>query len=212
MEVVAYRVTPFVTEAGPAVLRDPDDRPLALPIAEYDFCTLAAAGSGVVGRATYQVLGTGRRREADCRTYFRRLARKQPVAAGDLGRARFVRHDWPYGLGADDYRLVPWRSVAIAQVGARLGTVLFAPELRGKRLPDGSVHDGHLLVVDLREEAAGGRIALFAGRTDEAGPEFVPEGGVPRSITVTVVDEPVIAARLRAMHRLGPPTADRASP
>jgi hypothetical protein len=202
LHLADYRIEPLRPEPGPARLLDAEDRPLGPVIGEYDFCGLAAAGAGVIDRATYRVIGTGRRGEADCRTWFRRLARKQPVAAGNLSRSRFVRIDWPWGLGAGDYRLVPWRTVAADPLHDRLGTVLLVAELRGLPLPDGTRHDGYVFVGDRREGATGDRVGLFVGRTDEPGAGFAPDPAAPRTVTVTTVDDPVIVERLATLHRM----------
>ena len=48
----------------------------------------------------------------------------------------------PYGRGAGQRALVPFKSVAVDPRFIPIGETLYIPEFDGMRLPDGSVHDG----------------------------------------------------------------------
>ena len=50
--------------------------------------------------------------------------------------------DFPFGRGAGQRPLIPFKSVAVDPRLVPLGEPLYIPEFDGMRLPDGSVHDG----------------------------------------------------------------------
>ncbi|MEO7405180.1 MAG: hypothetical protein ABIU95_16080, partial [Burkholderiales bacterium] len=150
----ADATNPLLDEAG---------RPLGPSLDDGQFCDLARAGGGVIGPATYRVVGTARTAQIFCGRYYSRLHRKQPVSAGALGRARFARIDWPHGIGARDFRLVPGRSVAAGELGWRVGTVFFVRALVGTALERDDVHDGYLVVTEAREDLGRDDLALFLG-------------------------------------------------
>jgi 3D (Asp-Asp-Asp) domain-containing protein len=57
-------------------------------------------------------------------------------------------HTHPYGRGAYDRPLVPFRSVAVDRRLIPIGETIYVPEFDGMRLPDGSYHDGCLRADD----------------------------------------------------------------
>lgn len=60
---------------------------------------------------------------------------------------------YPYGRGAFNRPLVPFRSVAVDRRLVAIGETLYLPELDGVQLPDGSFHDGCV-----RADDVGGKI------------------------------------------------------
>jgi 3D (Asp-Asp-Asp) domain-containing protein len=50
--------------------------------------------------------------------------------------------DFPFGRGAGQRPLIPFKSVAVDPRVVRLGEPLYIPEFDGLALPDGSIHDG----------------------------------------------------------------------
>jgi hypothetical protein len=192
-----YTVEAIVPEPGHGVpLLDPEGMPLGPVLPQPQFCALAARGSGVIGPATYQVIDMGPVPQAYCGMYFPRLQRRQPLAAVNLSRSRFVKLDWPFGLGAYDYRLVPAHTAAAVRFD--LGTVLFAPALRGLRLADGSIHDGYLLIGDAAEDRAREDLALYAGLAGAGAPAAAP---LPPQLEVYEVRDEQFAAPARARYR-----------
>jgi hypothetical protein len=190
LAVRPYSVEPIVPEEGYGVpLLDVRGAPIGPVLTPPQFCALAARASGVIGQSTYQVVDIGPVPQTFCGLYFPRLQRRQPLAAVNLSRSRFVRIAWPFGLGAYDYRLVPGHTAAAARFD--IGTVLYAPSLRGIRLSDGSTHDGYLLVGDGADDGGRDDLAIFAGL---AGAEALPAGRLPPSLEAYVVRD----ARLRA--------------
>jgi hypothetical protein len=197
LNVRVYSLEPIVPDPGYGVpLLDVDGAPLGPVLPQPQFCALAARGSGVIGRATYQVVDMGPVPQAFCGLYFPRLQRRQPVAAVNLSRSRFIRLDWPFGLGALDYRLVPGHTAAAARFD--IGTVLFAPALRGLPLGDGSVHDGYLVVGDAVENRSRDDVALYAGLARE---EALPASSLSSRLEIYAVKDERSAAAVRARYQ-----------
>jgi 3D (Asp-Asp-Asp) domain-containing protein len=57
--------------------------------------------------------------------------------------------EFPYGRGAGQRPLIPFKSVAVDPRAIRLGETLYLPELDGIPLPDGSIHDGCVRADDV---------------------------------------------------------------
>jgi 3D (Asp-Asp-Asp) domain-containing protein len=56
---------------------------------------------------------------------------------------------YPFGRGAGQRALIPFKSVAVDPRLIRLGETLYFPELDGIPLPDGSIHDGCVRADDV---------------------------------------------------------------
>jgi 3D (Asp-Asp-Asp) domain-containing protein len=54
----------------------------------------------------------------------------------------------PYGRGAGQRALVPFKSVAVDQRLVKIGEPIYIPEFDGLHLPDGSIHDGCVRAED----------------------------------------------------------------
>ena len=52
------------------------------------------------------------------------------------------QHDFPYGRGAKQRPLIPFKSVAVNPTVVKIGEPLYIPEFDGLMLPDGTLHDG----------------------------------------------------------------------
>ena len=187
---------------GKQSLLDLDGHPLGPRVDELQFCDLAARGTAVIEGATYQVVGTAREAQTFCGRYYSRLHRKQPVAAGALGRSRFARVDWKYGLGVGGYRLVPWRTIAAPTGVLGVGRAAYLPALRDLMLPDGSTHDGYVFVADLREAGASAPIDLFVGLEDDApvASNLIRRVVGERAIPMHVIGDPAIVEPMRSIH------------
>jgi hypothetical protein len=188
---------------GVVELLDATDQALGPRLDETLFCDLARAGTGVIGNTTYRVVGTGRTASVYCGRFNWRLHRKHPVSAGALGRARFARVqvpdgaskriDWPHGIGARDYLLVPGRTLAAAPGAWPIGSVVFVPAVVGA-LIDGTVHDGYLVVTEANETLPRDALALYLGVTGRA-------LRAPRVVGITIDVQPITdSSRVEAVR------------
>lgn len=85
---------------------------------------------------------------------------------GKVGFAELNPSRCRYGLGMKDICLDPFFSVAVDLGEHQLGDVIFVPAIKGLRLPDGRIHDGHLIVRDgtrLLNETGPARLHFFTG-------------------------------------------------
>jgi 3D (Asp-Asp-Asp) domain-containing protein len=96
------------------------------------------------------------------------------------GQARFRISRARYGLGSTGCRLVPYRTIAVDPRFVRLGTKISIPQLKGARLPDGTIHDGMFIAAD-RGQFRGAHIDLFVGAGSGAARPFIRRGYGSRS-------------------------------
>ena len=69
--------------------------------------------------------------------------------------------DYPFGRGAGQRPLVPFKSVAVDPRVIRLGEPLYIPEFDGMMLPDGSIHDGCVRADDTGGGIKGRKMDFF---------------------------------------------------
>lgn len=86
---------------------------------------------------------------------------------GDNGPRYLVASKAPYGLGAGNYKLIPYHTVAVDPNIILVGSVLFIPQAYGLRLPNGEIHDGFFFAHDVGSRIKGNRIDLFVGFEDD---------------------------------------------
>jgi 3D (Asp-Asp-Asp) domain-containing protein len=69
--------------------------------------------------------------------------------------------EYPFGRGAGQRPLVPFKSVAVDPRVVRLGEPLYIPEFDGLGLPDGSIHDGCVRADDTGGGIKGRKLDFF---------------------------------------------------
>jgi 3D (Asp-Asp-Asp) domain-containing protein len=69
--------------------------------------------------------------------------------------------DYPFGRGAGQRPLIPFKSVAVDPRVIRLGEPLYIPEFDGMALPDGSIHDGCVRADDTGGGIKGRKMDFF---------------------------------------------------
>jgi len=100
-------------------------------------------------------------------------------------RFRIVRTE--YGVGRLGCALVPYRTVAVDPHFVKLGTTISIPQLKGTRLPDGTIHDG-IFVANDRGHFRGAHVDLFIGIGAKGARPFIRKGYSSRShVTVYLV-------------------------
>jgi len=100
-------------------------------------------------------------------------------------RFRIVRTE--YGVGRLGCALVPYRTVAVDPHFVKLGTTISIPQLKGTRLPDGTIHDG-IFVANDRGHFRGAHVDLFIGIGAKGARPFIRKGYGSRShVTVYLV-------------------------
>ncbi len=103
------------------------------------------------------------------------------------GEHRFRVARSRYGFGVTGCALVPYRTVAVDPHLIRLGSTIYIPQLKGARLPDGTIHDGFFVAND-RGHFRGRHVDIFVGLGPRGARPFIRRGYGSRShVTVEVV-------------------------
>jgi 3D (Asp-Asp-Asp) domain-containing protein len=84
------------------------------------------------------------------------------------------------GLTVTGCALVPFRTAAVDPRVIKLGSRIYIPQLRGTRLPDGTIHDGVFIASD-RGHFRGKHVDLFVGQGARGARPFVRRGYASRS-------------------------------
>ena len=96
------------------------------------------------------------------------------------GTNRFRIVHFEYGVGRLGCALVPYRTIAVDPRFVKLGSTISIPQLKGTRLPDGTIHDG-LFVANDRGHFRGSHIDLFVGIGPRGARPFIRKGYGSRS-------------------------------
>lgn len=180
-----------------------------------DWCLAALEGTVAVtmdpGTTTYNYAGKAADAQIDCV----QVLALDPVGkpwANALGRSRFKRSRGPYGEGAGDFDLVPYRTIAVDPATLPLGTVLYVPDARGAAvtLPDGTpvVHDGYFFAADTGGAIRQTHIDVFCGIATSNCLPGVVHSNATKTFGAYVVVDADIAGFLSGLHR---PAADAAA-
>lgn len=102
------------------------------------------------------------------------------------GESRFRVVNAKYGLGSTGCPLIPYRTIAVDPRWVKLGSAVYIPQLKGTRLPDGTIHDGMFTAID-RGHFRGAHIDFFTGVGARSARPFIRHGYGSRShVTVYI--------------------------
>ncbi|MGZ4778416.1 MAG: 3D domain-containing protein [Thermoanaerobaculia bacterium] len=105
------------------------------------------------------------------------------------GENRFRITKSRYGLGSTGCNLDPYRTVAVDHRFVKLGSTIYVPQLKGSKLPDGTIHDG-MFVANDHGRFRGAHIDFFVGAGPRGSRPFARKGYGSRShVTVYLTDE-----------------------
>lgn len=90
------------------------------------------------------------------------------VATKVDGEWRFNDTVHPFGRGAGNCDLVPFKSIAVDPREIPLGSVVYIDETQGMRMPDGTIHNGVWYAEDTGGAIQAHRIDLFVGHARDA--------------------------------------------
>ncbi len=153
-------------EAQPAgrgvPLRDMSNAEIGPTLSASDWCDAAVEGVVSVGGKVYTYAGTRSPKQATCRNRASQTVRWQ-------------ESPHPFGTGAQDNPLEPFRTVAcdlgtvsgskpwVSGGYPKLGQKILIPAAKGTALPDGTVHDGVFTCADVGGAITGNHIDVFIG-------------------------------------------------
>jgi 3D (Asp-Asp-Asp) domain-containing protein len=103
------------------------------------------------------------------------------------GESRFRIVSAKYGLGSTGCPLIPFRTIAVDPRFVKHGSKVYIPQLKGAKLPDGTVHDGMFIAGD-HGHFRGAHIDLFAGAGPRGARPFIRKGYGSRARVTVYVD------------------------
>lgn len=163
-----YYIHQFETSGSiPIVFQD--DSPSTLFADTCDFCKASLEGTAFITDSSGQVTiinyaSTGDSSLVDCRSCKTYSHSKLDVER--WGKVRWARSSG-FGDGVQNYRLIPFRTIAVDSKVIAYGTVIFIPDAKGKtiEMPDGEklLHDGYFFAGDTGSAIKGNHIDIFTG-------------------------------------------------
>lgn len=96
------------------------------------------------------------------------------------GENRFRIVSSRYGYSSTGRPLEPYRTVAVDPHFVKLGSIIYIPQLKGARLPDGTIHDGMFRAAD-RGHFRGRHVDVFVGVGARGARPFLQRGYPSRS-------------------------------
>lgn len=104
------------------------------------------------------------------------------------GEHRFRIAKEKCGFAVTGCALIPFRTAAVDPHFIKLGSKIYIPQLKGTRLPDGTIHDGVFTATD-RGHFHGRHVDLFVGTGARGARPFVRRGYASRShVTVYLLE------------------------
>ena len=172
----------FAQAAKDAVLYDENGKPIASVASAF--------------KAKLEVEGVGKL--ADGRVVSFAGFKKTNGSAGNNGREAYYQavKNAPFGFGVENYKLIPYRTVAVNPRQILIGSVLFLPQAYGTVLPSGEIHDGLFFAHDAGRAIMQGRLDLFVGTEEDLDNSFSRSmrPSNHREVEVYLVQEPVASA------------------
>ena len=83
-----------------------------------------------------------------------------------------------YGLGVENYKLIPYRTIAVDPYHILIGSVVFIPQAVGIPLSNCIYHDGYFLAHDIGKVIKGKRIDFFVGFDKDTNNSFSMSGKI----------------------------------
>lgn len=134
-----------------------------------DFCEAALEGTAYITDSTGKITvinfaSTGDSSYVNCRKCKKYASSK--LAVESWGKTRW-KTSTGYGDGVKNYKLLPYRTIAVDKTKIPYGTVIYIPKAKGKiiELPNGTkvTHDGYFFAGDTGGAIKKNHIDLFTG-------------------------------------------------
>lgn len=185
-------------------LLDPKGQPTGFKLSSCDWCKASIEGTVFIvkdgKRNTLNYASRSTHLQHDCRT-----CEKYSNYRGHHQSGRVLwMHSSGFGHGVKNYRLVPFKSIAVDASYIPFGTVLYIPEARNLRYFDSFglpvIHDGLFFAADTGGLLKGNHIDVFLGASSRNPFSFIGSSR-KKTFTAYVVKDPVVKQRLEAMHK-----------
>jgi 3D (Asp-Asp-Asp) domain-containing protein len=201
-----YHVWPAKEKLEGLPLLGNDGQRISPLISEFDWCKGAIEGTMQIQSIdntikTYNYRDKNGPLQADCR----RILNINKPWIDATSHSRFRLANGGYGDGVKDYRLVPFRTIAVDPRVIPYGSVVYIPGLRGLDfiLPSGatSTHDGYFFAADTGGAINQNHIDFFIGtQSTNPFPSLILSEPVP-TFRAFIVNDVVIKAEMEKLHR-----------
>jgi 3D (Asp-Asp-Asp) domain-containing protein len=189
-------------------LLDESNQQISGRISERDWCMGAIEGTIQITKTdgsikTYNYADHKGVSQVDCANVLGISPLEKPWITG-VGKSRYRVARGTYGDGVMNYKLIPYRTVAVDKATIPYGSVLYIPKARGVAitLPSGAsaVHDGFFFAADTGGAIKGSHLDVFGGllRTNPF-PAFVKSSD-KHTFEAFLVNDPGIIQKLKSIH------------
>ena len=174
-----------------------DGSKLGPALSNKDWCNAAMEGSirvlhnGV--ERTYNYASTSSAYQVDCSAYF----------PHKVGGTRFKIANGSFGDGVKNYKLMPFRTIAVDKSVTPYGTVIYIPAARGTKLtlPDGTkiIHDGYFFAGDTGSAIKQNHIDVFIG-TAKTNPFSWVKSSSSQTFASNIVKDVALTSTISLLH------------
>jgi 3D (Asp-Asp-Asp) domain-containing protein len=198
-----YFIPQLKHQEGGIDLLDGNERPTGFQLTLCDWCKAAIEGTVAISKNGKTTLlsykGRSSRLLNDCRECPRY---KNYPGFDNTGRILWQISSG-HGLGSKNYKLVPYRTIAVDPDFIPLGTVVFIPAAVGIQIKEGDkaswTHDGYFFAADVGSKIVGNKIDFFYGFNATNPFPFVTSNA--RDLfSLEIVREPQLTKKYAAMH------------
>lgn len=171
-----------------------------------DFCSASLEGTAYVrdSLGTVTVINFARSGDSsfvNCRACGKYASSKLKVES--WGRTLWTKSEG-FGDGVKNYRLIPFRTIAVDKTVIPYGTVIYIPKVKGKvvDLPNGTqvIHDGYFFAGDTGGAIKKNHIDIFTGiYTGNPFPEVI-KSNESKTFDAQIVTDSEIINTLTEMH------------
>lgn len=174
-----------------------------------DWCNSAVEGTVLVtardgSTKTYNYIDHRGAQQVDCAKVLKISAIKKPWITA-TGRSRYGIAGGPYGDGVLNYKLIPYRTIAVDRSKIPYGSVIYIPQARGVTvtLPSGStvVHDGYFFAADTGGAIKDQHIDIFSGISTSNPFPLIVKSTESAKFDAYLIQQADIIERLKNIHQ-----------
>ena len=193
-----YYIPVYRSVVGGHPLYDTAGNHLGVELSEHDWCYGALEGTFQVqdgnSSRVYNYIKSMGMPQVNCLSYF----------SYNVSASRFAAAQGKYGDGVQNFKLVPYRTIAVDSKYIPYGTVIYIPSARGTRiiLDNGQSveHDGYFFAADTGGALKSDHIDVFLGRTTRNPFDWI-QSNANRKVKAFVVKDTQIIKFLRKIHQ-----------
>jgi 3D (Asp-Asp-Asp) domain-containing protein len=184
-----------------------DGKPSGLYADTCDFCKASLEGTAFVVDSAGNVLTInyatrGEKSFVDCRKC--KTYSNSTMEVEQWGKVLWTKSEG-FGDGVQNYKLIPYRTIAVDKTKIPYSTVIFIPKARGQTivLPNGEkvLHDGYFFAGDTGTAIKENHIDIFTGISAENPFSEVIQSKPEKTFTAYIVKDVMIIQSLTKLHQ-----------